>query len=131
MNEIKTVIKIDLDLKEMHDAKNLIKDRLKFLSRVGLFDFNFIESVELLQKKTYSCKINLNIQIKDPLYLILIQSILGDDYKRTAITFRDYKANCRNWNRLFNIKRYSDGTYIKSKSYDITEYILKKENEDL
>ena len=117
-------LKVDLDMYFSLMVEKLLVERIQFLINVGILEKDIIEKIELYKKSKYSVKIYLNKFIADPKDLILIQSILGDDYKRTAITFRDYKLGLRNWNRMFDIKRYENGEYKEAKVWDITNKIL-------
>ena len=98
------VIKIDLDLKTKNKCIKHLKDRLIFLNKNLILTFDNIIKIELIKKKTYSCKIYTKKKLKDPLILILIQSILGDDWRRTTITLRDLLLGVENFNRLFDAK---------------------------
>lgn len=118
------ILKLDLDLKNENDVFSLLIDRLNFLKLSKIFDISIISKIELIKKNNYSCKIYLKKSFKEPIVLILFQSLLGGDYKHIGITYRDYKLNIKNWNRLFNIKRYSDGTYKFATQKDITKQIF-------
>ena len=122
------IIKVDLDIKDKSEAIKVIKDRLNFLlySRIGLLKRNLIKKIELVYKSNYSCRIYLNKSFKDPLLLLLLQSILGDDYKHTAISLRDYMLGIENFNRLFTYKRYPDQSFKKAKIIDITKEVFSK-----
>lgn len=119
------ILKVDLDIRFMDVAIKILTERLKFLSDVNILPFKHVTKIELFKKSNYSAKIYLNKDLQ-PMSLILLQSILGDDWKRTAITFRDYKMNLRNYNRLFDVKRYVGGEYKTSKIFDVFD-IIKKE----
>ena len=119
----RTELKIDLDIEKKQDAINQLKERIIFLNKLKILKFCIIDKIFLLKKTSYSAKIYINKFIKDEKDIILIQSILGDDYKHTAITFRDYELNIRNYNRMFDIKRYPDGNYKYAEIFDITSEI--------
>lgn len=119
------ILKIDLDLEDEQTSINLIKERITFLINIGLLKKSLIKKIILIKKTNYSCKIYLNKPFKEPLLLLLFQSLLSDDYKHTGISLRDYLQGVDNWNRLFNIKRYSNGEYKKSIEKDITTEVLK------
>jgi len=123
----KEIIKIDLDIQDKQEAIETINQRLSFLVKIGLFEWKYIKKVELLYKITYSCRIFINKSFTDKLDLIIFQSILGDDFKRTAITWRDYNLGMKDFNKLFTIKKYIDDTYITAEIIDITEIILSRE----
>ncbi|MHA1381181.1 MAG: hypothetical protein ACTSRG_22665 [Candidatus Helarchaeota archaeon] len=120
------IIKIDFDLLDVGEVIKILHERLQFLIKLKMFNKKLIKKVELLKKDFYSCKIYLNKSAKNPETLILFQSILGDDYKRTIITLRDFNSGVRNWNRLFLIKRYISGEYKKANLKNITKIILDK-----
>lgn len=122
--EYREVLKIDLDLCSELDCISILKDRLNFLDKIKILSKKFILKIELIKKKNYSARIYLNKELKDKKDIIIIQSVLGDDYKRTAITFRDYCLGINNFNRLFDIKRYPNGEFIKAISIDVTDIIL-------
>lgn len=119
------IIKVDLDLKNKNYAIKLLTERLKFLSDVNILPFKFIDEIKLIKKSNYSVKIFLKKELQ-PEVLILFQSMLGDDFKRTAITFRDYKLGIRNYNRMFDTKRYMDGGYKTATYESIYELIKSK-----
>ena len=123
MNDI---LKIDLDLNIMRITKNFLKERLIFLDKINILNFDKIKKVELIKKNRYSARIYLKKSLKFDKDIIIIQSILGDDYKRTAVNFRDLNLNIKSFNRLFDVKRNVNGEYIKAKYYDITKFILEK-----
>ena len=119
-----TVFKIDLDLKEAHDAINLLRERIKFLCDIQVLNKKYIKKIELIRKVKHSCKIYYENQPKQDWTIILLQSILGDDYKRTAITFRDYSLGIKHYNRLFDSKRYPDGGVVYGATSDITRLVM-------
>jgi len=117
------IIKVDLDLNNKNYAIKILTERLKFLSDVNILPFKFIDEIKLIKKKNYSVKIYLKKDLQ-PMILILFQSMIGDDFKRTAITFRDYKLGLRNYNRMFDTKRYVEGHY-KSATYESIFELIK------
>lgn len=121
---IKEILKIDLDFKSKKKSINLLNERLKFLNEINILPIKYIIKIELIKKNNYSAKIYLKKSLKDKKDIIILQSILGTDYKHTSITFRDFKLNIQNYNRLFDIKRYPDGSYKKAKIFDISKEIL-------
>ena len=120
-----TILKVDLDLLSKKKSIEQIQDRLYFLYRINLINIKDITKIELYKKSKYSCKIYVSKEIVDSQTLILFQSILGSDWKHTAVTFRDYKLGIKKFNRLFQVKRYTDGTYKCARVEDITDLILK------
>lgn len=121
------IIKLDLDLNDRDEVMEQVKSRLSFLVKIDLFEWKLIEKVELLFKTTYSCRIFINKKFTNPRDLIIIQSILGSEYKHIAITFRDYLEGSPDYNKLFTIKKYVNGDYIEAQIEDITKDILTKE----
>ena len=118
-------VKIDLDLTNKNYAIKLLTERLKFLSDVNILPFKYITDISLIKKSNYSVRINLKKELQ-PEVLILFQSMLGDDFKRTAITFRDYKLEIRNYNRLFDTKRYVSGDYKNATTESIFKLVKNK-----
>jgi hypothetical protein len=119
------ILKVDLDIKTKSKSIKLITERLKFLNDVNVLKFKYVKNIILVKKNTYSVKIYLNKRLTTS-NLLLFQSILGDDYKRTAVTFRDYKLGIRHFNRMFDTKRYITGDYIHSENTPIYELIKNK-----
>jgi len=117
-------LKLDLDLSSETEVISLLTERLKFLNDVKLLPFNIIDEIILIKKNNYSVKILLSKTLKIKQELILFQSILGSDYKHTAITYRDYKLGLRNYNRLFDVKRNIDGEYIFSNEKSIFNLVF-------
>ena len=128
--KVKEILKVDLDLNTKFVAIKQIKERLYYLITRGIIKKSYILKIELIKKTKYSCKIYLSKKLKDPITLILIQSILGDDFRRTTITLRDYLLNPdddkNKYNRLFDLKVYESGKFIECKKYNVTEIILKQ-----
>lgn len=124
MNKEQTIIKVDLDLDTIQECVELLTERLKFLNDIQMLYKSYIDKIVLIKKSKYSVKIYINKKLINELYLITIQSILGDDWKRTAITLRDYNLNIKNYNRLFDIKRYPNGEYIECMKFDVTYEVL-------
>jgi len=120
------ILKVDLDNKCLNKTKKHLIERLSFLNKLKIVPIEYIDKIKVIKKSSYSCKIILNKTITN--YNILIfQSILGDDFKRTSISFRDLIIeNKIFWNKLFDIKRYRSGEYIKGKYRDITKEIKEK-----
>lgn len=121
------ILKIDLDLDSLNETVQMLKERIIFLTKINIMSKKDIEKIECIKKTKYSAKIYLNKEFRDKKDLILMQSILGSDYKHTAITFRDCSLGILNFNRLFDIKRYPDGSYLYSKRIDITKQVLKND----
>jgi len=121
----RNILKIDLDLEFYEESKELIRTRLTYLNSLNILSITNIKKIELIKKNKYSCKITLVKDLLNPYYIIIFQAILGDDWRRIAITFRDLKLGMSNYNRLFNIKTYSNGEVIEGDVIDITKDILE------
>ena len=119
-------IKIDFDMDYQSELIEKLIERLNFISKLKIIDLKYIEKIILIKKSKFSARVILSKNIKNTKNLILIQSILGDDWRRTAITFRDYELGIRNFNRMFDCKRYADGTYKTAINTDITEIVKSK-----
>lgn len=124
IKEIKSQIKVDLDLKDRSKVIKTIKYGIYFLQDIKLLNIKDIISIQLIKKNSYSFKINLSVKPKDEVQLIIIQAVLGDDRKRVGICYRDYLIGIKDWNRLFNIKTYPNGEVIEAKVTDVTSEIL-------
>lgn len=122
----KRILKIDLDLKFKFQAIKQLKHRLIFLNRVNMLMFDNIDKVELIKKSNYSCRIYLKKPLKEIYVIILLQAICGSDWKHISITLRDYYIGVKDFNKLFTIKRYTNGKYKIAKITDITNIILTK-----
>jgi hypothetical protein len=112
---MKTIIKIDLDKYFLYFSKKELRKRLNFLYSLKIINLKDILYIEWIKKSKWSCRIHYNNTLKNELDLIIIQSVLGDDWKRTAITFRDFKLNIENYNRIFDYKQYSNNKIKKGK----------------
>jgi len=121
-----TQIKLDLDLKTKNKVISHLKERLYFAFNFSLLDKKDIISILLIKKKSYSVKIFYSKEIIKQENLIIIQSFLGDDYKRVGICLRDLNLGLENWNRLFDIKKYENDKIIVAKTQDITKLILNE-----
>lgn len=124
------ILKVDLDIDSELKAKRFITERLKFLSDTNILPFKYISTIILIKKNKHSVKIYLKKELP-PQSLILFQSILGDDFKRTAITLRDYHLGIRNYNRMFDVKRYMNGEYISSEKKIIYDYVSERINKKI
>ncbi len=122
----KTLFKVDLDIKTKNKALDFLILRIKYLISFGILKLKDIEKIELIKKNSYSVKIYYKKEIINDDLIILIQSVLGDDFKRTMICLRDLYLGIENWNRLFDIKRYPNGKYKIAKKLDVTKEIKEK-----
>ena len=123
VREVKTLLKVDLDLKTRATVIKNLTFCLIFMQDIKLLKVKDIISITLLKKNSYSVKIGLARQLKNEIDIILFQAILKDDHKRIGICYRDFKLGLKSWNRLFDEKVYSDGTTIVAKYEDVTKLI--------
>lgn len=123
ITEYKTVLKIDLDILKKQNCYHQLVERLVFLSNIKLIDISDIVQILLYRKTTFSAKIFFRKRAK-PETVIILQAILGDDYKRVGITYRDYLMGIKHYNRMFDMKVYPDNSIRWARVYDITELIL-------
>jgi len=130
MSERLDVIKIDLDLETKQECLELLTERLKALDKWELLPLGMIERIELIKKNTFGAFIFLTKKTT-PEFLIIFQSILGDDWKHTAITLHNLKSRQEFWNKLFNYsKRNVSGEYVTATIYDVTSEIIETINPD-
>lgn len=123
MKKIKEILKLDLDLKSRKKVIKLLTYRLIFLQDLKILFIKDIVKIEMLKKNNYSARIYISKQLKTPIHIIIIQSILGSDSKFIGVIFRDYLLGIKNWNRQFHIKQNIDGSFIEAKVWDITSEI--------
>lgn len=124
--ESKTKFKVDLDIKVKNKTIDFLVERINYLIWFNIFSLQDIEKIELIHKNTYSCKIHYKREVLSPEIQIIIQSVLGDDFKRTMICLRDYNLGINNWNRLFDVKKNVSGDYVFGKTTDVTKTIFDK-----
>lgn len=118
------ILKIDLDVKYKEDAVQIITDRLIFLTKLDIIPYKNIESIMLVHKLRYSCKIYFNKDLSEE-YIIILQLLLGSDWQKEAMTFyRHYVTGANNSNWLYDIKRYPDNTYKQAEYIDISEEVF-------
>ncbi len=125
----KKVLKIDLDMKNLNEAVELIRNRLCYMNDINFLNSNAIDKIVFLHKTTYGCKIFLNIEF-EPLWIVSLQLLLGSDYqKETNTLINHFKLKMDYSNRLFTVKRYSDGKIKIANEFDMTKKILKFVND--
>jgi len=123
MDEL-NILKLDLDLNTKKETISYLFEKLSYAHDLSFLRINKIDKIELIKKKTYGAKIYLNFNFSNFNNLILFQSILGSDYKKEMNSLINYHKLKFNYsNRLFDIKRYSDGSYIIAEVLDITKII--------
>lgn len=119
------ILKIDLDLKFITNAKRVLKERLSYLNDMGVLDYKIIKSIVLGKKTSYNAKIILKEDVKDEKNIIILQLMLGSDYMKEVNTFLNHFIfNMRYSNRMFDVKRYQKGVIKESKKTDVTKEIL-------
>lgn len=96
------------------------------------FDFDRIDKIYLIKKRSYGAKIYLDEPINQEWFIILLQCLLGSDYMKEVNTcINHFKLNMDYSNRLFDIKRYRSGKIKKSSKMDVTndikEYIYSSD----
>ena len=120
------ILKIDLDIKEEDLAIEELNSRLWYICGLGFFNLDRIKKIELIKKTNHSVRIFIDKEL-DVKTLVLFQLILGSDYRKEVNTLMNYYFyNMKYFNRLFDIKRYRDGTFKKAKIKDITELVKKE-----
>lgn len=125
-DKLNKLLKVDLDIKTKSKTIKHLKDRLKQMDFLRVLPYEFIEKVILIKKTNHSCKIYLKHKLTNE-NILHLQAMLGDDPKRQIIGFRDLIGeNSSKWNKMFDIKRYMDGSYKEAEYIDVTTIILKQ-----
>jgi len=120
------VLKIDNDSLTKKGIIKTLKERLSYMSDIGIFNIDEIEKIELIFKTKYSSKIYLKSNLKDEKSVIVCQLLLGSDYKKEVNTILNhFKLEMEYSNRMFNIKRYAKGKILIAKVHNVTQEILK------
>lgn len=118
------ILRLDLDKESKDFAINHLYKRLCYFHDIGFLYFNRIEKILLVKKRTYGAKIYLKFNLKNPNNVIMVESILGSDWRKQTNSLINYhKLNMNYHNRLFDIKRYPGGTYKVSKLIDVTDIL--------
>jgi len=118
------ILKIDLDLETLNDVFVILNERLSYMNDIGFLYFNKIKKIETIYKTRYSVKIYLKFNLKNLNNVVLFEALLGNGYRKGINTLiNHHKLNMNYSNRMFDIKRYPDGTYIQAKKKDITKEI--------
>lgn len=134
------LFKIDLDMPNKKLVLKHLKDRLLFLLKAKILNYSEIENIMLLKKKSYSVKLLIVSKFEytsryDVCHILCIQTMLGDDWKKTAISFREGVIEKKPYyNKMFDMKRYEDGRIRHAKYTDITSEIksyLEKHTKNL
>lgn len=122
--EYGTCLKIDYDYINLkYKLIRTIAERLLFLEDVGLLKINQIIKIYAFKKTNYGVKIYIK-ENTNPINIIILQAIMGDDYKRVGVTYRDYLLKIKNYNRLFDMKKYVNNDFIQALEFDITKKVL-------
>lgn len=118
------ILKVDLDYKLRWNAIKVIRERLDYIHKIGLFRRENIKSVTLVKKTKYSVKIYLEKDISEDL-IVILQLILGSDYQKEANSVYNRKVlGMKYWNRLFDVKRYKSGKIKSARKEDITKKVF-------
>jgi len=124
------ILRLDLDEKNKSFAINHLFNRLSYFNDIGFLKITRVEKIVLVKKKTYGAKIYLKFNLKNQNNIIMIESILGSDWKKqTNSLINHHKLGMLYADRLFDIKRYPDGSYKFSDLIDITDIILEMIND--
>jgi len=126
------ILRIDLDAKSKKKALLILGDRLKYCNNNCFLSIDAIDKIILNKKTTYGAKIYMNDQYS-PEWIIILQLILGSDYRKEVYTcMNHFMYKMEYSNRLFDIKRYSNGEYKKAKHFNVTkeikEYVTSVKN---
>lgn len=127
----KTILKIDLDFHKRSDCIELLRDRLSYMHDLKFFLITKIKKIVLVKKTNYSAKIYLNKPISETL-IIFLQLLLNSDYRKEVNTIiNHFILKMKYSNRMFDVKRYKDGTIKEAFYFDVTKqvksYVLKKD----
>lgn len=117
------ILRIDLDIKTKKQAIKHLNQRLSYFHDIKFLYVNKIKKIELIKKSTYGCRIFLNCKFK-PVWIILLQSLLGSDYMKEVNTcINHFRDGMQYSNRLFIVKRYTDNTLKTAQIIDVTKQI--------
>lgn len=120
------ILKIDIDCKFKFQAISILIERLSYMQDLKFFDSRNILKIELIKKTNYGCRIYLDKGIQDVCFLVLVQTLLGSDYRKEINTYWNYMQGYQYYNRMFLIKRYKSNKIILGKVYDVTDIILNQ-----
>lgn len=128
------VLKVDCDFDNKQDLINDLQHRLSYMNDLGFFDFEkYVKKIYCVFKSSYGVKIFLKYEL-DEKQIVLLQLILGSDFRKEINTvINHFSLNMEYSNRLFDVKRYRDGSIKESEKEDITDnirdYILSDKRE--
>ena len=118
-------LKVDLDIKSKSKAIKHLIHRLTFLHLMSVLSVENIAKIELIKKSSYSVRITTKNELVNVDLIVIIQLLLGSDYKKEAHTIRNfYVYGFQYFNRLFSYKCYSNNEVISSQFIDITQQII-------
>ena len=120
------ILRIDLDAPTRTRAINIMKQRLSYFHDLGFYNYGNIKNIILIKKRTYAVKIILTSNLKEYNSVILFESLLGSDFRKqvnSLINFHILEMKIYP-NRLFTIKRYTDGSYLVAEEEDVTKEII-------
>lgn len=122
----KDILKLDLDLKGKNYAINKIINILSYMHDLDFFHVSNIKKVELVYKTRYSARIYLKKPVREVKDVVILQLILGSDYRKEINTLLNYyKLGMKKYpNRLFDYKRYPNGEYKEAEIIVITNKVL-------
>jgi hypothetical protein len=117
------LLKIDLDFATMDEVQDWLSERFAYLHDIGFFDWSNVRKVEAIHKTNWAVRVMTSKPL-DVDFIVILQLLLGSDYRKEANSLMNYyKMGMRYWNRMFDIKRYPDGSVMQGTSEDITETI--------
>lgn len=119
------ILRIDLDSPDISSAKSHLMERLSYAHDIDFIHVTNIKKIELIEKTKVGAKIILNFSMSNYDNLVMLESILGDDYRKTMNALINYhKLNMNHYpDRLFDVKRYSGGKIISANKFDFTDEI--------
>ena len=120
------ILKIDLDINDLHKAILHIHNRLAYMHDMNFFHISEITKIEFVYKTSYGCRIFLKKPLNSEMFLVLMQSLLGSDYMKEVNTMLNhFKFKLNYSNRLFTSKRYVGGEIKNAEIYDFTYQIVE------
>jgi len=117
------LLKVDLDFETMEEVMTWLRKRFAYLHDIGFFDWSNVRKVEGVHKTNWAVRVMTSKPL-DVDFIVIMQLLLGSDYRKEANSLMNYyKLGMRYWNRMFDIKRYPDGSVMEGESRDITQEI--------
>lgn len=119
-------LKIDLDAKSVRSAINRVKDRLSYMHDLAFLNVKNIKEIRIITKTNSSVKIFFKKKCFNANSVVMMQLLFGSDYRKEINTLINYHyLKMQYFNRMFDVKRYKDGTIKTATYYDATEEIIK------